>query len=56
MKRLVFTAVTADHLAMDTMVDLPCIDQLHQRRYLIVLHFSNNDQSQFYNTPVQDCL
>jgi hypothetical protein len=29
------------------MVDLPCIDQLHQRRYLIVLHFSNNDQSQF---------
>jgi hypothetical protein len=29
------------------MVDLPCIDRLHQRRYLIVLHFSNNDQSQF---------
>jgi hypothetical protein len=47
MKRLVFTAVTSDHLTMDTMVDLPCIDQLHRRRYLIVLHFSNNDQSQF---------
>ncbi len=47
MKRLVFTAVTADHLARDTMVDLPCIHQLHQRRFLIVLHFSNNDQCQF---------
>ncbi len=45
MKRL-FIVVTAD-LATDTMIDLPCFHQLHQRRCLIVLHFSNNDQCEF---------
>jgi hypothetical protein len=47
MKRLVFTAVTSDHLTMDTMVDLPLPDSssFFQQRPMSV-----------YNTPVQDCL